>query len=59
MMALSYNRAIEVRPATSTYDTLMKNYFKDWSQSSSAVEYSISDQKVPCLSLTRGIVLFP
>ena len=35
-MALSYNRAIRVRLAISIwYETLMKNCFKDWSQSRS------------------------
>ena len=36
LMALFKNRAIRVRLATSIliYDTLMKNCFKDWSQSS-------------------------
>ena len=33
LMALFLNRAIRVRLATSIYDTLMKNCFKDWSQS--------------------------
>ena len=34
LMALSYNRAIRVRLITSLlHDTLMKNCFKDWSQS--------------------------